>query len=395
MITWDFAALQEAPRVFEAPAAYIDALPQTEPLPEGIRAFTFEGFPFKGKPTRVFALYGAPAWASPSQKSPGIVLVHGAGGTAFASWVKTWVDRGYAAIAFDNEGQLPVGKYDAWARNPQGGPRRADIAQLDWPITDQWMYHAVADTMLAHSLLTSLPEVDADRIGTTGISWGAVVLANVAAVDSRLKFAVPVYGCGFISEASADGSTFVGGKATPEQRAAWRALWDPSVRLSEAKMPMLWLTGTNDFAFTLRAWQRSYRTAPGIRGVCVRVRMVHGHGAAGENPEEIRAFADSIVNGGKPLARVVRQSPEQGDQNGRVWVEWTTDAELPIHKAQINFTRTAEGPWQDRLWETAPAEIDASGHSASATLPADAAVYYFNLIDVRGLIVSSEHELRK
>ena len=32
------------------------------------------------------------------EKVPGMVLVHGGGGTAFASWVKRWNDRGYAAM---------------------------------------------------------------------------------------------------------------------------------------------------------------------------------------------------------------------------------------------------------------------------------------------------------
>lgn len=407
-VVWDFDALQKPPRVFDAPSAYFDALaktgeilarrgaqpepsyleptkpaaeapkPQTEPLPEGIRAFSFEGLPFKGKPTRVFAFYGAPSWASPTKKAPGIVLIHGAGGTAFASWVKTWVDRGYAAIAFDHDGGIPVGKYNLWMRSPDSpGPKRGGMTEPNTVVSDHSMYHGVADTILAHSLLASFPEVDAARIGATGISHGAVILANTVGVDTRLKFAVPVYGCGYIA------------------RNENEELWDSKYRLPSAKVPMLWLNGTNDFAFAMNVWQNSYRTAPGTQAICARVRMVHGHGAAGENPEEIRAFADSLVNGGKPLARVVRQSPDQGDKTGRVWVEWETDAELPIQKAQINFTRTAEGRWKDRVWETAPAEIDAATRRATATLPADAAVYYFNLIDVRGLIVSSEHATRK
>lgn len=372
--SWDLAARSRPPAV--------SAVPTEIPAVEGLHTVCFDGLPWRGKPTKVFAYYGLPAHASPEHKVPGIVLVHGAGGTAFSDWVKLWVKRGYAAIAFDHEGQVPVGKYNAWTRLPDGGPRRADIPQLGWPVADQWMYHAVADTMLAHSLLASLPEVDADRIGATGISWGAVVLCNVAAVDTRLKFAVPVYGCGFISEESDDGSTFVGAKGTPDQRAAWRALWDPAVRLPSAKVPMLWLTGTNDFAFTLRAWQRSYRAAPGTAALSLRVRMPHGHGGAGENPEEIRAFADSIVGTGAPLVRVL----EQGIDKQAAWARYVSDT--PLTRAELNFTR-GSGRWQDRLWETTPAVI-ADGR-VTAELPAGATVCYFNLVDARSLIVSTEH----
>ncbi|MFA6961404.1 MAG: acetylxylan esterase [Opitutaceae bacterium] len=371
---WDITALSQPPA--------ISATAPEVPAVEGLHAVYFDGLPWRGKPTRVFAYYGVPADASPEHKVPGIVLVHGAGGTAFSDWVKLWVSRGYAAIAFDDEGQLPVGKYNAWTRNPDGGPRRADIPQLDWPVTDQWMYHAIADTMLAHSLLASLPEVDADCIGTTGISWGGVVISNVAAIDTRLKFAVPVYGCGFISEESDDGSTFVGQKGTPEQRAAWRALWDPAVRLPQAKTPLLWVAGSNDFAFTMKAWQQSYRSAPGTQSICLRLRMPHGHGGAGENPEEIHAFADSIVGKGAPLAHVVKQ----GTENHSAWASYTSTT--PLKRAELNFTRSS-GRWQDRVWETAPATIN--DERVVAALPPGTTTYYFNLIDDRNLIVSTAH----
>src|SRR5262249_55644912 len=45
------------------------------------------------------------------------------------------------------------------------------------------------------SLLGRLPEVDPDRIGVTGISWGGYLTGLVAGLDDRLKAAVPVYGC--------------------------------------------------------------------------------------------------------------------------------------------------------------------------------------------------------
>jgi hypothetical protein len=95
-VEWDRETLSRAPRIFEAPAGV--------ETPEGVHAVCFEGLPWRGNPTRVFAYYGVPANATAANPVPGIVLVHGAGGTAFARWVKTWTDRGYAAIAFDDEG---------------------------------------------------------------------------------------------------------------------------------------------------------------------------------------------------------------------------------------------------------------------------------------------------
>jgi hypothetical protein len=61
----------------------------------------------------------------------------------------------------------------------------------------------VTAALNAHSLLAAHPAVDADRIGLTGISWGGYMTCVVAGVDPRYKFAVPVYGCGFLALNSA------------------------------------------------------------------------------------------------------------------------------------------------------------------------------------------------
>jgi cephalosporin-C deacetylase-like acetyl esterase len=62
-----------------------------------LRAVYFDGLPYQGAPTKVFAWLGLPE--NRSGKVPGIVLVHGGGGTAFKEWVKLWNDHGFAAIS--------------------------------------------------------------------------------------------------------------------------------------------------------------------------------------------------------------------------------------------------------------------------------------------------------
>lgn len=385
--TWSLEKLGKAPRILPTPATFSRS-EAAQQLPEGVRALSFKGLPCKGKPTRVFAFYGVPENATAANPVPGIVLVHGGGGTAFAGWVKRWLDHGYAAIAFDHNGGIPVGAHSAWERNPVGaGPSQCGVGDIHEPIADQWMYHAVADTVLAHSLLASLPGVDATRIGVTGVSWGAVVAANVAGLDSRLKFAALVYGCGTLGEDDSDGSRYLCADSAwdtvAEPLTAWSRLWDPKNRLPRARLPILWLNGTNDFAFTPCAWRRSHRLSPGPRALSMRVRMKHGHGLVGEGPAEIPAFADSIVNGGAPLTRILTQD----EHDGTAWITFETT--VPIVRAEFNFTRD-DGRWQDRVWKTSPATIDRG--LATIPLPLDVTAYYFNLIDERGLTISGEHQ---
>lgn len=366
---WDLKALGQAPAAFPAQGFEV----------EGLQALFYEGPPFRGHPTRVFAWLGMPR-VEPGQQVPGMVLVHGGGGTAFADWVRLWNSRGYAAIAMDTCGCVPRGSYGNWERHEAGGPPGwGGFDQIDWPREDQWTYHAVADAILAHSLLRAQPGVDPERIGLTGISWGGYLTCIVAGVDHRFRFAVPVYGCGFTLDTTFGNAVRGLGQERGER---WMAWWDPSVYLKDAPMPILWVTGSNDFAYTFPALQKSYRLPPGPRTLCIRLRMPHGHGGPGEKPDEIRAFADSIVRDGTPLTRITGQ----GREGDRVWVTFVSA--VPVVRAELNYT-TDTGPWQDRHWDALPATLRFG--KAAAELPAGTTVYYFNLTDERELVVSSEH----
>ena len=75
--TWDLSHLSIPPREFPAPGFE----------EKGVRGLFYEGLPWKGNPTRVFAWYGAPEH-KPGEKVPVMILVHGGGGTAFDDWVR-------------------------------------------------------------------------------------------------------------------------------------------------------------------------------------------------------------------------------------------------------------------------------------------------------------------
>ena len=368
---WDMKKLGSAPKVFTAEGI-------TEP---GVKALFFEGEPYQDRPTRVFAWMGIPA-VKKGKKLPAMVLVHGGGGTAFADWVRLWNERGYAAIAMDTCGCVPVGKYSHWQRHEHGGPAGwGGFEQIDEPREDQWTYHAVAAALRAHSLLRAQPEVDAERIGLTGISWGGYLTCILAGVDHRYKLAVPVYGCGYYLETVFGGNL---GKLSAEQRARWMRWWDPSAYLQDAPMSLLWVTGSNDFAYTFDALQKSYRLPKSARTLAIRLRMPHGHGGAGEKPKEIHVFADSILKGGDPLLRL----GNQGHDGRKVWA--TFQGAHPVVKAELNITR-GTGRWQERKWEALPAVVEANGQ-VTATLPEGVTVYYLNVFDDRDCAISTEHE---
>jgi dienelactone hydrolase len=369
-VSWNLRQLSTPPETFSASDFH----------EQGLRALFYRGEPWQGKPTRIFAWYGVPAHPS-TERLPAMVLVHGGMGTAFADWVRLWNARGYAAIAIDTCGSVPVReKGGTWQRHEFAGPPCWSLDQGLWPVEDQWTYHAVADVILANSLLRSFPEIDPEAIGITGISWGGYLTAIVASLDTRFRFAVPVYGCGYLGEDSYWLSDFA--KLGPIGARHWLELWDPSVYLPKAKMPFLWVDGTNDEFYPLESVRKSYLLPLGPRTLSTHVRMPHDY-KAGEPPEEIHAFADYFLKSGKPLAKILELK-----RNGNsVWI--TYSAQVPIVKAELNYTSDS-GAWNKRRWLTIPATLDGVGCTARAKLPDRVTAFYFDVIDQRNLLVSSD-----
>ena len=285
-VTWDMKALGAAPQVWES--GY--------PERDGVRSLFFEGVPYEGQATRVFAYLAVPK-VKPGEKVPGMVLVHGGGGSAFRRWAKFWCERGYAAISMDTCGAVSGNEFGdeqsnhrrhEWA-GPKGWEDFANAVRKD--PRDNWAYHAVAAVIRANSLLRSLPEVDAGRIGLTGVSWGGYLTCMAASVDGRFAFAAPVYGCGYLDDNSAWRDSCGKGRYTKEEFAKWCALFDPRHYLANAACDFLWIDGSNDFAYPLDSLQKSVMTLKTAWYRATRLNMPHAHGPFAEHPKELVDFA--------------------------------------------------------------------------------------------------------
>ena len=383
--------------------------PAAEAAVDGVQAIWIDALPFRGKPTKAFAYFGMPTKpAEVNEKFPGVVLVHGGGGTAFADWVKMWTARGYAAIAVDLEGQIPTrdatGK--AWVRTDTlghpwgGGPARHGNAFgdcFDRPFEEQWPYHAVVDTMLAFSLLASRPEVDPARIGLVGISWGSVVCSIAGGIDDRPAFVAPQYIGGFLN---LDSGWCEFMKPRPE---TWA--WDPAnfyaTPAADRKTKWLWINGANDAYGTPPMMNASFRATAPHSWMTISPTLGHGHIWGEKQVGEIYAFADAVTRGKPQLARITRTEwrPDSVD------LAWTGGP--PIAKAQWVYatlpqpdmtfappgTRTDWPKVKYTVADVAVAPVAGSEPGTfTATLPRPEGMVtgWVNLIDDRGLAVSSE-----
>lgn len=370
-------------QVYEVPATY----PHVSHNAGEIHAFFYDSIDYKGQPKRTFAYIGIPESDHPV---PAMVLVHGGGGTAFHKWVKIWNDRGYAAIAMDLEGHLPENVATGGGRlsHEHSGPSRVGrFGDAELPIQEQWMYHAVSDIFIGHTLLRSFPEVDADRIGVTGISWGGILSSLVSGIDARYKCAIPVYGCGYLYESH--------GHFKSVQSDAQK-FWDPANHFADGSVPTLWVNGDGDGHFSVNTTSRSYETTSDHAVLSIHPGHPHGHGA-GWDPRrvpEIYAFADRILKGeGAALAQIVKQP------TGRS-VDLIYESETPIESATVYYLNeplTYRKPASDPkakhsrpgAWIALEAKVNSERNTVRAQLPESCMTYYVNLKDRQGRLSSS------
>jgi cephalosporin-C deacetylase-like acetyl esterase len=354
-------ACAQAPKTYEAEGFKPDGT---------VRAIFYDALPWQGKPTRVFAWIGIPTQRT--GKVPAMVLIHGGGGTAYKEWVQKWNAQGFAAISIAVEGQTDnnennVKGRSGWERHAFSGPARDGIfADTKLPMKEQWMYHALANTMLANSLLRALPEVDASKIGVTGISWGGVITSTVIGLDDRFAFGIPIYGCGHLFDAENHW-----GKALHDNE-GYKQVWDGMNYADRVKMPVLWLSWPQDAHFPLGCQAEHYQKTPGPRMVSLVSKMGHSH-PAGWNPPDSYAFAKSVIETGKPWG----SSPSATTKDGQaIAVFYSTK---PITNAVLVST-TDKGFTGTRKWVETPAMAASGGGgtTASAPLPPGTTAWYIN-----------------
>ena len=300
-------------------------LPDLKYMPEynadNIKALTYDGMPIGESKTKVFAYLGYPDIAD-GEKVPAIVLVHGGGGHAYYKWVRMWNELGYAAIAMDTTGYYPAAVNGAggeegdnvkWVHGINGNSDFADDGYTDSPDNDhmssseapldtQWMYHAVADTILAHNILLDDPRIDSEKIGITGISWGGVITSLAIGYDNRYAFAIPIFGAGYMSDNTRSISNCFQGEMT-------KKLWLAEERFNNVTMPVFWFNWNKDVHFSMETTSWSYRDTVKnnpLTIISLKDGMNHSH-YHGWVCKENFVFADSVVKGTVGFPRFINQ----------------------------------------------------------------------------------------
>ena len=147
-------------------------------------------------------------------------------------------------------------------------------------------------------------------------------------------------------------------------------------------MPVLWVTGSNDYFFPLDSLQRGYDLLPKAPRLAVRVRMPHGHPPYGD-PAEIRAFADHFAFGKPALPEFSTALDER-----RLSVKWNGFGRKAV-RAELIYTASSDDNWSKREYKAD--SIPFANDTLSVDVPKGALLFWVNVTFDDGIVASTRH----
>jgi cephalosporin-C deacetylase-like acetyl esterase len=325
-----------------------------------IQRLRYSGSSWNGEPERVYALYAHPAGPGPF---PAVLQIHGGGQSCYPQNIAYFVEHGYACLAFDWTGrtkQRPDDTVTHWAQPIQGnmyGREGQDPREVV-------LFHAVLAAITGIDILAARPEVDANRIGIEGVSWGGFLTWVVNGLDSRVKAAVPVYGLGDLDLQWNDMGTALAAK-TPRGRGLWRRLFDPASFTAMQHGEIFFVDGANDF------FGPQDLAETRLAHLQVVHRRTYGpnrmHNIDEGSARAAVGWLDAHLKLGQPPFPAEPQLSFSTDERGAFRVLVTPDPKAPVESVRIDFARGAALPLL-RCWLSVDAQKEGAA-SWAAVVP--------------------------
>lgn len=322
--------------------------------------------------------YGFLAVPEGGEELPGVLHIHGGGQTASVDHVVHWAKRGYAALTFDW-----TGPRDDRERFSQFGGASDNKYLVEPDPYHSHLFHGTAIARRGLTLLEQVPEVDGERLGIYGISWGGFLSWLVNGSDSRVKAGVAIYGCG---------GTLKWGNGTgpdydpdDEDQRTWNFCFNPFVYAELLHGPMLLLNSTNDFFGWMDTAEELYTILPPQHSLCFCPHF--NHHLDEFTSRNLYAWIDKHLKGGAPWPGQVLVEVEPGQQ---LTIEIRPDRTDEIEHVEL-FHSVQQQPSPSRFWCPVPVEKNEKDWTSSIEppLPELKHTIYATVHYSRGISVSS------
>ena len=372
--------------------------------------------------SEIFAVIARPK--SPG-KHPGMLVLHGGGGSAEVDKAMAWAQRGYVAVAPDLPGIADPKKLTEtkgkWSSLKYGEGRWVAAPDASASV----IFDSVLSAMKALALLRSQADVDTSRIGVVGCSWGGYMTTMVCGLaGDQVRAGFSVWGCGFYELTSQlNGPQSPLGKMPVDERERWLALLDAGRRAPGMKAVFFIAGAANDFFYWPQAVQATLDAIPGEKNHFFAPNANHKAPLPGGSVFEDKAAAPFTPTPFQPYPTpagskanwLAMEVPffdyylkDIGDPLPKVSVQKTDDPLLarfriaaphPLTKVEVYWAKAyppeaATNPEilgkavLERAWVALPA-VKAGDGCYEAQLPPEAVVWFSLVSDDRPVTVSS------
>ncbi|MGC9066584.1 MAG: alpha/beta hydrolase family protein, partial [Candidatus Ratteibacteria bacterium] len=277
---------------------------------------------YQNNPVRIYGIVGFPEGA---KKIPAILWCQAGMAPANRYMPEMFAKRGYVCMCIT----LPHKVWNPWAAFNTKNPQDANLT------------HFAIAQMRAITYLCSMPEVDTEKIGVGGSSYGGFFSTLIAVADPRIK-------CGM--------SFFAGGNMalgthlpqftnleTLQDVDVWNRTIDPAFRLKFRKVPFLWAAASNDNWFYLPSVVKTYQDSIGEKRLAIVPLWEHGF------PEEVDEqlfswFDIYLKQTKKPYNSVSLLTVKKNKST--LQASWSFSGDNKIKKAELVVSYGKIEPWK-------------------------------------------------
>ena len=311
-----------------------------------LQEFEYTVGQWKGQSVRVYGILGYPEEGT---NLPAIFWSQSGMYPATEYFPKVFAKKGYFCLNIT----LPHDVYDSFARFTTEDPKGGNITGL-----------AIAQ-MRGITYMSQRPEVDPQRIGVSGSSYGGFFSSLIAGADPRVKAGMSF----FTSGNHHLGTLYPQFKRlrTTDAVDRWLETIDPAWRLRHKKVPFLWAIAANDHWHHLPSAVQTYVDSIGEKRMSIVPNWAH---AFPENIDQmlIDWFDVYMTGTRKPYNQPGRIKAGQVD--GKLIASWDWSGDNAVKKAELVVSYGAVRPWHCWVYRyhlVVPARID--GATASAEIP--------------------------
>ncbi|OHE73436.1 MAG: hypothetical protein A2007_04245 [Verrucomicrobia bacterium GWC2_42_7] len=310
-------------------------------------------------------IYGILAKPAKAGIYPGILMVHGGGGSAdaFFPQVLDWAKRGYISFCQDQPGICS-------SKHSSSGPETSFIRCAGDPnsLSSFSIYDGVVAALNGLRMVRSQPEVDTSKIGITGPSWGGYMTTMISGLaGKRIKASFANYGCGYYDR----GSHWSAGleQMNVNDRAKWLDTLDAGRKASQITSNFFVTSPTNDFYFWPGAIMATYNNITSPKNICIAANVSHVLDFPGGTKSSKKGasltymevqWMDYHLKGiGSPFGSCTANSVVTREAN-EVRVRFTYSGVNPAENTEIWYSY-GETPYRSNYWKSVPVISEDNG----------------------------------